>query len=50
MPTVLVARNFEHGARLSTDNSSLDDTRLSPQLLEIITQAGQVSIQQKHIS
>ncbi|KAG8683968.1 hypothetical protein FRC09_015694 [Ceratobasidium sp. 395] len=40
MPSVPVSRDFEHGAGLSTDDSSLDSTRLSSQVLEIITQAG----------
>ncbi|KAG8746496.1 hypothetical protein FRC12_014265 [Ceratobasidium sp. 428] len=40
MPSVPVSRDFEHGAGLSTDDSSLDSTRLSSQILEIITQAG----------
>ncbi|KAG8734080.1 hypothetical protein FRC11_012230 [Ceratobasidium sp. 423] len=40
MPTVPVAHDFEHGIRLSTDDSALDNTRLSSQVIEIITQAG----------
>ncbi|GAB1517639.1 hypothetical protein RhiTH_000688 [Rhizoctonia solani] len=40
MPTVPVAHDFEHGVRLSTDDSALDTTRLSSQVIEIITQAG----------
>ncbi|QRV86152.1 phosphatidylinositol-specific phospholipase C [Ceratobasidium sp. AG-Ba] len=40
MPSVPVSRDFEHGAGLSTDDSSLDDIRLSSNVLEIITQAG----------
>ncbi|CAE6520851.1 unnamed protein product [Rhizoctonia solani] len=40
MPTVPVAHDFEHGVRLSTDDSALDNPRLSSQVIEIITQAG----------
>ncbi|KAH7340763.1 PLC-like phosphodiesterase [Rhizoctonia solani] len=40
MPTVPVAHDFEHGIRLSTDDSAIDDTRLSSQVVEVITQAG----------
>ncbi|CAE7156149.1 unnamed protein product [Rhizoctonia solani] len=40
MPTVPVAHDFEHGVRLSTDDSAIDDTRLSSQVIAIITQAG----------
>ena len=40
MPTVPVAHDFEHGVRLSTDDSSLDETRLSSQVVDIITHAG----------
>lgn len=50
MTTVPVAHDFEHGVRLSTDDSSLDETRFSPQVLEIITQAGQVSMSLNYAS
>ncbi|KDN51786.1 hypothetical protein RSAG8_00334, partial [Rhizoctonia solani AG-8 WAC10335] len=40
MPTVPVAHDFEHGVRLSIDDSAIDDTRLSSQVVNIITQAG----------
>ncbi|CUA75014.1 hypothetical protein RSOLAG22IIIB_01650 [Rhizoctonia solani] len=40
MPTVPVAHDFEHGIRLSIDDSAIDDTRLSSQVVEIIIQAG----------
>ncbi|CAE6504535.1 unnamed protein product [Rhizoctonia solani] len=40
MPTVPVAHDFEHGIRLSIDDSAIDDTRLSSQVVEIITHAG----------
>ncbi|CAE6432273.1 unnamed protein product [Rhizoctonia solani] len=40
MPTVPVTHDFEHGVRLSTDDSAIDDTRLSSKVIEIIAQAG----------